>query len=167
MCLFALKDNLQLNLECSYYNTILALYLKSKGDFVLVSFLCAPVDVSDDLKKDLVKRWLVWVWWGKRSIFMWVFDRISLVVVPWCSGDHTRFTLFRSTRGVLGSNPRGTTRFFFLSSFFFSGFLFPGFLFIIHKALDEFCRPLGHCPLHARLSSHTGASFVIWPSVRQ
>ena len=54
VCVFDLKDDMELQMECSYYNTILALYLKCKGDFVLVRICCLAFLVESGSLQALV-----------------------------------------------------------------------------------------------------------------
>ncbi|XP_062512905.1 DNA damage-binding protein 1-like [Corticium candelabrum] len=67
VCLFDLKGDMELQLECCCYNTILALYLKSKGDFVLVGDLMRSVTVLlyksdqqslEEIARDHNSRWM-------------------------------------------------------------------------------------------------------------
>jgi DNA damage-binding protein 1 len=67
VCVFDLKDDMELQMECSYYNTILALYLKSKGDFVLVGDLMRSLTILlykpdqhalEEIARDYNSRWM-------------------------------------------------------------------------------------------------------------
>ena len=65
--LFEWTSEKELRLECSYFNNILALYLKSKGDFVLVADLMKSItllgykplqDAFEEIARDTTVKYM-------------------------------------------------------------------------------------------------------------